>query len=127
VSVTDFLDAVPDERKRADAWKLVEIMREATGFEPVMWGPSIVGFGSYHYRYESGREGDICMVGFSPRKPAISLYVNTPGATELIRPMLEQFGKFTMGKGCIYIKRLSDIDIPTLKELIRVSVESSRH
>lgn len=101
ISVEAFLDSVTDAGKRADALALIDLMRSATGEKPVMWGPSIVGFGSYHYRYESGREGDSPIVGFSPRKAALVLYIVTGflGA----EPLLAKLGKHTTGKSCFYV------------------------
>jgi hypothetical protein len=123
-SVTGFIDAVADETKRDDSRRLIEIMKELTGHEAKMWGPSIVGFGTYHYKYESGREGDAPLVGFSPRKAEISIYLNTefPDKDKL----LQQFGKHRAGAGCIYVKKLQDIDIAVLKKMIKASVESIR-
>ena len=124
VSVAKTVDAVPDETRRADAKKLVRIMQEATGEKPKMWGPSIIGFGTYHYRYESGREGDAPSVGFSPRKNACVLYglLGVDGSDEL----LPKLGRFTTGKGCLYIKKLADVDEQVLKELIARSVAARR-
>ena len=123
-SVEEFLNAVPDERKRADSFRLVEIMREITGEEPVMWGDSIVGFGSYHYKYASGREGDAPLIGFSPRKASLTIYI-TPGF-DRYGDLLGRLGKFTTSKVCLYVKRLSDVDEAVLRELIRDSVEVMR-
>ncbi|MBK7218464.1 MAG: DUF1801 domain-containing protein [Candidatus Promineofilum sp.] len=123
-SVEEFLNAVPDERKRADSFRLVEIMREITGEEPVMWGDSIVGFGSYHYKYASGREGDQGLTGFSPRKASLTIYI-TPGF-DRYGDLLGRLGKFTTSKVCLYVKRLSDVDEAVLRELIRDSVEVMR-
>lgn len=110
------------DQKRADSFELVKLMRDFTGYEPKMWGPSIIGFGTYHYKSEKSRqEGDWPLVGFSPRKAAISLYVYT-GAKEH-EYLLENLGKFTVGKACIYVKKLSDINLDALKELMRVSIE----
>lgn len=122
-SVLDFIDAfVADEAKRNDAFELVKIMQEETGFEPKMWGPSIIGFGSYHYKYASGHEGDAPLAGFSPRKAAISLYVYL--SEENIKELLSKLGKHKPAKGCIYVKRMSDIDVETLKKMISLSVEN---
>ena len=119
-SVADFIAAVPDEAKRADAKTLIKMMQAATGEKPKLWGPSIVGFGSHHYVYESGREGDMPVVAFSPRKPALVLYV---GAGEpAAKPLLAKLGKFTMGKGCVYIKKLADVDLAALEKLIAHTV-----
>lgn len=115
--VDAFLDKVTPEPKRADALTLCEMMRKASGEAPAMWGPSIVGFGSRHYRYDSGREGDILKMGFSPRAAALTLYVSTsyPGGAEL----LGRLGKHAKSSGgCIYIKRLADVDAEVLETLI---------
>jgi Domain of unknown function (DU1801) len=124
VSVAAFIDALPDEGKRTDAKALVKLMQKATGEKPKMWGPSIIGFGTYHYTYESGREGDAPLAGFSPRKPALVLYTSTAfaGAEEL----LTKLGKHTIGKGCLYIKKLADIDEEVLNELVVKSVAAVR-
>jgi hypothetical protein len=120
--VTDFINSFAEtDQKRKDSFELIKLMREETGFEPKMWGPSMIGFGSYHYKYESGHEGDAFLVGFSPRKSAISLYVFS-GLQEH-EYLLENLGKFTMGKACIYVKKLSDIDQDELKKLIKESVK----
>ena len=124
VSAEDFIDALTDESKKADAWALVDLMRHATGDEPAMWGPSIVGFGSYHYRHESGREGDSPIVGFSPRKAAIVLYI-VPGLNEF-EPLLGKLGKHTTGKSCLYIKRLADVEQDVLNMLVVKSVAAVR-
>jgi hypothetical protein len=116
VDVIAFINSyVDNEQKKADSFRLIELMREWTGCEPKMWGPTIIGFGSYHYKYKSGHEGDAPLMGFSPRKAEFSLYVCT--ATEKNKQLLEKLGKFRMTKACIYVKRLSDINIEILKEL----------
>lgn len=120
-SVTSFIKSVPDEAKQQDSFHIIDIFKEQSGFEPKMWGPAIVGFGSYHYKYESGREGDAPLCGFSPRKAAISLYLSL-GADEK-ETLLKKFGKYTMAKSCIYIKKLDDISIPVLKKMITISVK----
>lgn len=121
VSVPDFIDSFADtEQKKKDSYELLTLMQEVTGFEPKMWGPSIIGFGSYHYRYESGHEGDAPLLGFSPRKAAISLYAFT-GLKEH-EHLLKDLGKFTMGKACIYVKKLSDIDQDALKKLMKETI-----
>ncbi|MET0945508.1 MAG: DUF1801 domain-containing protein [Flavobacterium sp.] len=121
-SVTDFINTfVEDEAKRNDAFELVTIMQKETGFEPKMWGPSIIGFGSYHYKYASGHEGDAPLAGFSPRKAAISLYVYL--SEENREDLLSKLGKHRAAKGCIYIKKLSDINVEILKEMTSASVE----
>jgi len=121
-STTDFINTfVEEETKRKDAFELIKIMQEVTHFEPKMWGPSIIGFGSYHYKYASGHEGDAPLVGFSPRKAAISLYINVP--TESRDELLSKLGKHKASKGCIYVKKLADIDIEVLKNMISLSLQ----
>jgi hypothetical protein len=124
VSVEAFLADVPDVRKRTDALALIDMMQAATGKKPQMWGPSIIGFGTYHYRYESGREGDSPIVGFSPRKAALVLYIVTgfKGA----EPLLAKLGKHTTGKSCLYVKRLADVDMTVLRKLVDQSVAAVR-
>lgn len=109
-----------NEQKRKDALDLVEFMKKITGFEPRMWGPSIIGFGHYHYKYASGHEGDAPLIGFSPRKTAISLYVFT--GLEEHNHLLEGLGKFKKGKACIYVNKLSDLDETVLEKLIRATI-----
>lgn len=123
-SVIEFIEAVESPKKREDAYKLLDIFTEATGFEAKMWGPSIIGFGSYHYKYNSGHEGDAPLVGFSPRKAKISLYF-APGETKR-EQLLKSFGKHTTGKACVYINKIEDIDENVLKELIIDSVKFLR-
>ncbi|MGD7022409.1 DUF1801 domain-containing protein [Rossellomorea vietnamensis] len=120
-SVIEFIENVDSEKKREDSYKLLDIFTETTGYQAKMWGPSIIGFGSYHYKYKSGHEGDAPLVGFSPRKAKISLYFATgdPDREEL----LEKFGKHTSGKACVYINKVADIDEEVLKDLINQSVE----
>ena len=115
-SVAEFIAAIDERQKRADATAIVRLMQRATGKKPVLWGPSIVGFGSNHYVYASGREGDMPVVAFSPRKAAIVLYglINAAGADAL----LARLGKYTTGKGCLYIKKLADVDEAVLAKLI---------
>jgi hypothetical protein len=120
-SVKDFINAVKDETKRADSFRLVEIVKTQTGLEPKMWGPAIVGFGSYHYKYDSGREGDAPLVGFSPRAAAITLYLS--GHFENREALLQKLGKHKTEKGCVYIKKLDDIDVDTLGEIISNQVK----
>ena len=120
-SVEVFLDGVPDEKKRRDSLEVLALMREVTGTEPQMWGSSIVGFGSYHYKYASGREGDMPLTGFSPRKQSLTLYIMSGFAQ--YDDLLEKLGKFRTGKSCLYIKRLEDVDRETLSELVAQSVE----
>jgi hypothetical protein len=120
VSVEDFLNKVADEKVRDDCFALVKLMKKITGSAPKMWGPTIVGFGQYHYKYESGHEGYACLTGFSPRKPAITLYVMAgfPGQEAL----LKKLGKHKAGKGCLYVKKLEDVDVGVLENLIEKSV-----
>ena len=119
-SVTDFLSSIADETKRADSFKIVELIEQHTGLPAKMWGPAIVGFGSYHYKYESGREGDAPLFGFSPRANNISLYLSSdfPGRDEL----LAKFGKHTVAKACVYIKKLTDVDTEVLQTMAGESV-----
>lgn len=119
-SVDEFVHAVDDLQKRADSVALIKLMREVSGHDPKIWGPSIIGFGRYHYRYASGHEGEAPLLGFSPRKAAISLYVFTGSEEHL--PLLDKLGKFKMGKACIYIKRLSDIDTAALTRLMKETI-----
>lgn len=123
-SVADFIKSVPDQERQADCTRIIEIMKKQSGSDAKMWGSAIIGFGSYHYKYESGREGDAPLVAFSPRKDAISLYLslNDKERDEL----LNAFGKFKAGKGCIYIKRLEDISIPVLEKMISLTIKHYR-
>ena len=121
VSVKDFIAAVPDEQKRRDSKVLVDMMQKITKEKPKMWGPSIIGFGSYHYKYESGHEGDMCITGFSPRKAAISVYILM--GFNKSPELMKKLGKYKMGKSCLYVKKLSDIDTKVLEELIEESVK----
>jgi len=123
LSVATFLDGCDDAR-RTDAKALAKLMQKVTGKEPAMWGPSIVGFDSYHYTYESGREGDMPIVGFSPRKAANVLYgaLGVDGTDEL----LARLGKHSTGKGCLYIKKLADVDVKVLETLLKNAVAARR-
>lgn len=121
-SVADFIANVEDDQKQKDSWEIVEIMKKASGFEPKMWGPSIIGFGTYHYKYESGHEGDSPLIAFSPRKAAITLYLSMQMKDR--DKLLKQFGKHKISKACIYIKRLSDIDIEVFKKMVKNSLEA---
>lgn len=123
-SVKEFLNKVPDEGRREDCFAVAKIMEEITGEKPKMWGPSIVGFGTYHYKYESGREGDWPVTAFSPRKKDLTLYI-MPGFDKHDE-LMKELGKHSRGKSCLYIKRLSDIHIPTLKKLIKESVKHTK-
>lgn len=115
-SVYDFINAVKDETKRKDSLSLIQLIEKQTALAPKMWGPSIVGFGSYHYKYDSGHEGDSPLVGFSPRASAITLYLS--GHFEKREELLEKLGKHKTDKGCIYVKKLGDINIETLQKMI---------
>ncbi|GAB4285992.1 MAG: hypothetical protein Kow0098_00660 [Ignavibacteriaceae bacterium] len=120
-SVEKFLNNVTDKKKKEDSFRIMQLMKSVTKTEPKMWGESIVGFGSYHYKYESGREGDWFLTGFSPRKQNLTLYI-TAGFREY-EDMLKKLGKFKTGKSCLYINRLEDIDIKVLTQLVKKSVE----
>lgn len=119
-SVEEFLNSVPDERKRKDAFTILETMKRITGEEPKMWGDAIIGFGSYHYRYASGREGDWFLTGFSPRKQNLTIYLISGFAG--YESLLKKLGKFKTGKSCLYIYRLADVDLSVLEELVKRSV-----
>lgn len=122
VDVKDFINSYVDtNQKKADSFQLIELMTKWSGFEPKMWGPTIIGFGSYHYKYASGHEGDAPILGFSPRKAEFSLYVFSP--TPESELLLDDLGKFKIGKVCIYVKKLSDINISTLEKLCKISIE----
>ena len=118
-SVEEFLSKVEDEQKRKDCFEIVKIMKQVTKKEPKMWGPAIIGFGSYHYKYESGREGDMPQIAFSPRKQNITLYIGVGDNSD--NPLLKKLGKYTTGKVCLYIKKLSDVDMATLKVIMEKS------
>jgi hypothetical protein len=124
LSVAAFIDALTDPSRRADAKALVKLMKRAVGEKPQMWGPSIIGFGSYHYRHDSGREGDMPLTGFSPRKSATVLY-NANGSSDS-KLLLAKLGKHTTGKGCLYIKKLADVDQTVLETMIVKSVAAMR-
>src|SRR6478609_5097944 len=121
LSVSTFIDAITDPSRRSDAKALVKLMQKAAGEKPKMWGPSIVGFGSYHYTYDSGREGDMPVVAFSPRKAATVLY----GVSEA-EALLPKLGKHTRGKGCVYIKKLADVDQKVLETMAAKAVGAGR-
>lgn len=120
-SVDDFLNAIPDEQTRKDCFEIARIMKQATKSEPKMWGASIVGFGSYHYKGASGREGDWMLTGFSPRKQNLTLYIMA--GFDHYEELLKKLGKFSTGKSCLYIKKLADVDKKVLKELVTESVK----
>ena len=117
-----FLDGIKDEKKREDSFAVLEMMKKITGEQPTMWGESMVWFGSYHYKYASGREGDWFLTGFSPRKQALTLYLMC--GLEKQAALLKKLGKYKTGKSCLYIKKLEDVDTAVLKELIKGSVAS---
>ncbi len=119
-SVSDFIAAVKDKKKSNDCAAIIDLIAKQTKFEPKMWGPSIIGFGSYHYKYESGHEGSAPLVGLSPRANAISLYLYGGNERE---ELLKKLGKHKGGKGCIYIQKLEDIDIKILKQLVKNSIK----
>ena len=123
-SVKEFLESVEDESKRQDSFEILKLMEKITGEKATMWGDSIVGFGSYHYKYATGREGDWMLTGFSPRKQALTLYIMA--GFDLYENLLNRLGKFKTGKSCLYIKRLEDIDMNVLTELVEKSVAHMR-
>ena len=120
-SVPEFINSVENEVKRNDSFKLIEIFKSITGHDPKMWGPSIIGFGSYHYKYESGHEGDMPLAGFSPRKDSLVLYFSPE--FEKREELSLQLGKHKSSKACVYVKRLDDIEIPILKKMIKNSMD----
>ena len=121
-SVTDFLNKIEDKEKRADSFEILKLMKQVTKLEPKMWGSSIIGFGSYHYKYASGREGDWMLTGFSPRKQNLTIYIMS--GFDRYDELLKKLGKHSIDKGCLYIKRLSDVDKKVLKKLITQSVKA---
>ncbi|MBI5668131.1 MAG: DUF1801 domain-containing protein [Chloroflexi bacterium] len=123
-SVQAFLESVEDERKREDSFTLVKLMQEVTGEDARMWGDTMVGFGSYHYKYASGREGDSMLVGFSPRKANLTLYIM--GGFDEDDPLLSQLGKYKTGKVCLYVKTLKDVDMNVLRQMVERSVKHMR-
>ncbi|MCC7479059.1 DUF1801 domain-containing protein [bacterium] len=123
VPVADFLASVENDQRRSDAQTVLELMGRVTGQPAKMWGPSIIGFGSYHYKYESGREGDMCAAGFSPRKDSLVLYLE--GLDTFQQPQLARLGPCKTGKVCLYIKRLADIDLAVLEQMIRDSYKQT--
>lgn len=119
-SVDKFIRSIKEEATREDCHKIIELMKSVTKEEPKMWGPSIIGFGTYHYKYASGREGDSCLTGFSPRKQNLTIYLM--GGFEKQNAQLEKLGKHKIGKACLYIKSLKDVDLKILKEMIVNSI-----
>ena len=120
-SVEEFLNSVEHEKKRADSFAILKLMKDVTGEDPAMWGDSIIGFGTYRYKYASGREGEWFLAGFSPRKQNLTLYIMS-GFSEY-GPLLEKLGKYKTGKSCLYLNRLEDVDLDVLKELVRLSCD----
>ena len=123
-SVEDFIGSVENKRRREDGFTLLQVMKEITGEDAEMWGPSIIGFGDYHYKYESGREGDFFLTGFSPRKQSLSLYIMA--GFEEYDSLLSSLGKYRKGASCLYINKLADVDMDVLRELIEKSVGQAR-
>ena len=123
-SVADFLNSVENEKKRADSYAILDLMREATGVDPIMWGDSIIGFGTYHYKYASGREADWFLTGFSPRKQSLTLYIMS-GFSEYDQ-LLGKLGKYKTGKSCLYINKLEDVNLDILGRLVKESVDHMR-
>ena len=123
--VDAFMDAVPDEHRRSDVRELCELMHSVTGEPPAMWGPSIVGFGSYHYRYESGRAGDAPLAAFSPRKANLVVYL-VGGFEDRYPKLLDKLGPHKAGKACLYLKRLGDVDLHVLRQLVERSMRVGR-
>jgi hypothetical protein len=122
-SVEEFLNNVENEQKRKDSFELLKMMKRVTNLEPKMWGPAIIGFGSLHYKYESGREGDMPRIGFSPRKQNLTLYISVGDDSD--NPLLKKLGKYTTSKACLYIKKLADVDRNVLQELIADEFEKT--
>ncbi|HEY0928344.1 MAG TPA: DUF1801 domain-containing protein [Gemmatimonas sp.] len=127
VSLETYLAGIENDERRADCETLTAMMSKVTGAPPVMWGPSIVGFGKYHYKYESGHEGDACLVGFSSRKGDISIYLIPGYERPEWQALLAQLGKHRTGKSCLYLKRLRDVQLPVLETMIRKSVDEVRN
>ncbi len=123
-SVEGFLNSVEDEQKRKDCFEILKLMKQVTKEEPKMWGASIIGFGSYHYKGASGREGDWMLTGFSPRKQNLTLYLT--GGFDLHKDLLKKLGKYKTSVGCLYIKKLDDVDKKVLKELVTESVKTMK-
>ncbi len=128
LAVEEFIEAVEHDGKRADAKALDALFRRVTGEEPVMWGPSMIGYGTYHYKYDSGREGDFLRTGFSPRKAKHSIYLMGGYCDELTGTkndaLLAKLGKYSQGKSCLYINKLTDVDMAVLEDLVRLNFEA---
>ncbi|MGL4421787.1 MAG: DUF1801 domain-containing protein [Gemmataceae bacterium] len=125
-SVEAYLEAIESAERRSDCAKLVQLLTKVTGHPPRMWGPSIVGFDSYRYTYASGHSGESCLVGFSSRKTDLTLYLLAGYESELVQEMLSRLGKHKLGKACLYLKKLADVDIAVLEELARHSITATR-
>ena len=122
--VEKFLNSIKDDKKREDSFKILKLMKQITREEPKMWGAHIIGFGSYHYKYASGREGDWFLAGFSPRKQSLTIYTMT--YVDKHKDLLKKLGKFKTGKGCLYINKLADVDLKILKELLTTTVKANK-
>lgn len=122
----DFVAAVESDRRRADAEVLLDFFERVTGLQPKMWGPSLIGYGRYHYKYESGREGDMLMTGFSPRKANLVMYIMPGYRSEAMQEKLSRLGKHKLGKSCLYINKLADVDMDVLEEIVRDGVDYMR-
>jgi hypothetical protein len=122
INIADFIDSfVESEQMKTESYRLMDLMKQWSGLEPYMWGPSIIGYGTYHYKYASGHEGDAPILGFSPRKAAFSLYIYSP--TDYSKQLLTELGKFKMGKACIYVKKLADVNLEIMQKLCDESVK----
>lgn len=126
VNVVEFLNAIEHPQKRVDSFVLLALMQEITGEEPCLWGGNMIGFGSYHYKYASGHEGDSFITGFSPRKQNLTLYLSLGGPSEQYEDLLTRLGKHKRGGGCLYINKLSDVDVTVLRELVRETSAQKR-
>ena len=126
IDPTDFVAAVESDRKRADAEVLLDFFERVTGLQPKMWGPSLIGYGRYHYKYESGREGDMLMTGFSPRKANLVMYIMPGYRSDAMQEKLSRLGKHKLGKSCLYINKLADVDMDVLEEIVRDGVDYMR-
>ncbi len=123
-SVSDFIKSIPGDQKQKDSLKIIDIMKTVSGFKPKLWGPAIVGFGSYHYIYESGQEGDAPLIGFSPRKEALTIYLSSKFDNR--EELLKEFGKHKTSKACIYVKKIEDINIEVLKKMVANSLKYTK-
>jgi hypothetical protein len=126
VSVESYFAAIADDARREDCRALTDMMQRLSGHAPAMWGTSIVGFGQYHYKYASGHEGDSCLIGYSSRKGDISVYLLAGYDTDETRALLAQLGRHKIGKACLYIRRLSDVQLPVLEQLMARSIAETR-